>query len=34
MLVVVMRRVGIIIVDDVASPAVTNGVVVIELGPA
>ena len=34
MLLVVTRRVGIVVVDDMASLAVTNGVVVVELGPA
>ena len=34
MLLVVTRRVGIVVVNDVALPAVTNGVVVVELGPA
>jgi len=34
MLLMVTRRVGIVVIDDVASPAVMNGVVVVELGPA
>ena len=34
MLLVVTWHVGIVVVDDMASPAVMNGVVVVELGPA